>query len=133
MRNDKFWDECDDDSIRQKVAEFIDHTPAVCNLKDKAYYDFEDALVEFIEQNRQLIYDEVAMENYREDVINYAAEKFEGKDNRVKELPVEKIDALVEMWQEDLLGWDDYWDINWNSLSQVLEEACTAEKEYEAE
>lgn len=133
MRNDKFWDECTDVSIRQKVAEFIENNPSVGKLKDKEYYDFEDALVGFIEQNRQLIYDEVAMEYYREDFVNYAAEKFEGKDNRVKELPVEKIDTLVEMWQEDLLGWDDYWDMSWNSLSQILEETFTTEKQSEVD
>ena len=66
MKNDKFWNECSDGSLRQKIAEFIDKNPAVSHLKDKAYYDFEDALVALIYDNREMISQEVDLEYQRE-------------------------------------------------------------------
>lgn len=76
MKNDKFWDECTDGSIRQKIAEFIDKNPAVSHLKNKAYYDFEDALVAFIYENRDMISEEVDLEYQREDFLTRAKEEF---------------------------------------------------------
>lgn len=122
MRNDKFWDECGDNSIRQKVAEFIDKNPTVSHLKDKPYYDFEDALVQFIYDNREMISKEVDAEYHREDVITQAKECFgeEEVEEAVKALPIEVVDGLVSHWQEALNENDEFWEINWDELTNVL-------------
>lgn len=121
MRNDKFWDECGDNSIRQKVAEFIDKNPAVSHLKDQPYYDFEDALVQFIYDNREIISREVDAEYHREDVITQAKEYFgEEVEEIVKALPIKVVDELVSHWQEALNENDEFWEINWDELDNVL-------------
>ncbi len=121
MINDKFWNECTDGSLRQKVASFIDKNPAVSHLKDKAYYDFEDALVEFIRDNREMISKEVDLEYQREDFLTQAKEEFgDDVEEAVKVLPIDVIDNMISHWQEALGDNDDYWDIFWSELSDVL-------------
>lgn len=121
MKNDKFWNECTDDSIRQKIAEFIDTTPAVSKLKDKAYYDFEEALVSFVYENRDMISKEVDLEYQREDLVKQVKEDF-GADAKkiIDSLPLEVIDRLIAKWQDALSGNDSYWEIMWDSLNDVL-------------
>ncbi len=121
MKNDKFWNECSDGSIRKKVAEFIDKTPAVSRLKNKAYYEFEDALVEFIYENRDMISKEVDLEYHREDFLTQSKEEF-GNDveEAVKALPIGVIDYMISQWQESLNGNDEFWEIAWDALSEVL-------------
>lgn len=121
MKNDKFWNECTDGSIRQEIAEFIDKNPAVSYLKDKAYYDFEDALVTLIYENRDMISKEVDLEYQREDFLMQAKEEFgEEVEEVVKVLPLDVIDKMISYWQEDLGENDEYWDITWEALSNVL-------------
>ena len=123
MRNDKFWDECGDRSIRKKVAEFIEHTPAVAHLKTKPYYDFEDALVQFIYDNREMISKEVDAEYHRDDLIMQTKECFgeeEAVDEVIKSLPIKVIDELISYWQEALNENDEFWEINWDELTDVL-------------
>lgn len=55
MRNDKFWDECSNGSIREIVALFIDSSPLLSKLKGEKYYQLEDSIVSLIENNRDLI------------------------------------------------------------------------------
>lgn len=50
MKNDKFWNECNDKSIRKKVAEFIDNDTVLSTLTSEKYYHVEDAIIEFIKQ-----------------------------------------------------------------------------------
>lgn len=121
MKNDKFWNECTNGSIRQKIAEFIDTTPAVSKLKDKAYYDFEDALVSFVYENRDMISKEVDLEYEREDFLTQAKKIF-GDDTEevVKVLPTEVIDDMINSWQESLSENNEYWDNTWSELSDIL-------------
>ena len=121
IKNSKFWDECTDGSLRQKVAEFIDKNPAVSRLKNKAYYDFEDALISFIYDNREMISKEVDLEYQREDFLTQAKEKF-GNDveEAVKVLPIKVIDDMISQWQDSLDDSDEYWNITWDALSDIL-------------
>lgn len=121
MKNDKFWNECSDGSIRKKVAEFIDKTPAVSRLKNKAYYEFEDALVEFIYENRDMISKEVDLEYQREDFLTQSKEEFgDDVEEAVKSLPIEVVDDMISQWQESLNENDELWEITWDALSEVL-------------
>lgn len=121
MKNDKFWDECTDGSIRQKIAEFIDKNPAVSHLKNKTYYDFEDALVAFIYENRDMISEEVDLEYQREDFLTRAKEEFGDEvEEVVNVLPIDVIDNMIGHWQKALNENDDYWDISWEELSNIL-------------
>lgn len=63
MRDDKYWDICNDESIRQKVAEFIDNSPLLSKFKGEKYYELEDAIVALIEQNKDSIHATVEREN----------------------------------------------------------------------
>lgn len=121
IKNNKFWDECTDGSLRQKIAEFIDKNLAVSHLKDKAYYDFEDALVALIYDNREMISKEVDLEYQREDFLTQAKEEFgDDVEEAVKVLPIDVIDNMINHWQEALDDNDEYWDITWGELSNVL-------------
>lgn len=123
MRNDKFWNECTAGSIREKVAEFIDKSPVLSKLKDNAYYAMEDALVEFIEQNRDLIASEVDREYQRDDLVNQVTEDYGENAAQIATLiPLAKIDDVVKSWQETLADNDTYWDAIWGDLTDALNE-----------
>lgn len=57
---DKSWNYCisEPESLRHKVAVFIDNTPLLCEFKDKKYFELEDAIVGFIKDNRHMIFNE---------------------------------------------------------------------------
>lgn len=96
MRNDNFWDKCVHGSIR-----FIDQSPVLSKYKGEQYYDLEDALVEFIENNRDLIAAEVDREYQRDDFVNQVEEDFGADAARIIPLiPIEKIDDVISTWQE---------------------------------
>lgn len=118
MRNNKFWDECSDGSIRKSLAEFIDASPTVLSkLKGEKYYAVEDAIIEFIEANKEEIYHEVEKEYRRDDVCT----RIDGKSEFVfKHLPLEIIDTLVADWQDILEDDEDYYDAMWNSLNDSI-------------
>ena len=82
MRDDKYWDTCNDQSIRQKVAEFIDNSPLLSKLEGKKYYELEDAIVALIEANKQSIHNTVEKENepYTEYLPDDALEFSKGCD-----------------------------------------------------
>lgn len=121
MKNEKFWNECTDGSIRKKIAEFIDKNPSVSHLKEKTYYDFEDALVAFIYDNRDMISKEVDLEYQRDDFLSQAKEEFgEDIEEAVKAFPIVLIDNMIDIWQEALSETDEYWDITWETLSEVM-------------
>ena len=122
MRNDKFWDECNGGSIRQKVAEFIDKSPTLSGFKGKKYYDLENELVEFIEENKDIISAEVDREYQRDDLKSRVIKQV-GKDAQkiLDILSIETIDAIVECWQECLMDDDSgYWDMYWETLDDTL-------------
>lgn len=121
MKNDKFWNECTNGSIRKKIAEFIDSNPAISHLKDKTYYDFEDALTALIYDTREMISKEVDLEYQREDFLRQAKEVFgDDVEDAVKMLPITIIDNMISHWQEALGDNDTYWDITWDALSDIL-------------
>lgn len=123
MRNDKFWNECTAGSIREKVVEFINKSPLLSKLKDEAYYEMEDALVDFIEENKGLIAGEVDLEYQRDDLINQATEDYGDNAALIASLiPLAKIDDVVSSWQETLADNDTYWDATWGDLSDALNE-----------
>lgn len=122
MRNDKFWNECHKGTIRQKVAEFIDESPSLSKLKGKKYYDLEDELVAFIEENKQLISAEVDKEYQRDDIKTRAVRKL-GEDVKkiFNVLPIDVIDDIVDCWQECLMDDEsEYWDVYWGMLDDTL-------------
>lgn len=122
MRNDKFWDECAVGTIREKVAQFIDKTPVLSKFEGEQYYDLEDALVGFIENNRTFIADEVDREYHRDDLINQATEDYGAEAAQVLSIvPIKKIDSVIESWMSSLEDDDRYWDETWQCLSDELE------------
>ena len=75
MRDNKYWDTCNDQSIRQKVAEFIDNSPLLSKFKGEKYYELEDAIVDLIEQNKGSIHATVEKENKVYDTCNAIGEE----------------------------------------------------------
>lgn len=45
MRDNNYWDVCNGNTIRDKVAEFIDNSPLLNKLKGDKYFNLEDAIV----------------------------------------------------------------------------------------
>ena len=122
MRNDSFWDICTPGSIRHAIAEFIDHSPLLQHFKGEKYYALEDALAEFIEQNRKLIYRETEQEIFREDVYLKLVEH--GNENAaifIKFLSIENMDHLIDTWKEELDDYDRFWEYFWKPLIKILE------------
>ena len=63
MRDNNYWYVCNGNTIRDKVAEFIDNSPLLNKLKGDKYFNLEDAIVSLIETNKQHIHDTVVKEN----------------------------------------------------------------------
>lgn len=121
MRNPKFWDECVNGSIRKAVAEFIDKSPLLTHFKKEKYFNLEDDLVEFIEQQKETISQEVDREYQRDDVVDHVVEVFGEPARKVVEsLPVDAIDNIVTDWQSSLDDDEIYWERVWDNLSDVL-------------
>ena len=123
MRNNKFWDECNNNSIRQLVASFIDKHPLLSKYKGIDYYSIEDDIVEFIENNRDVISQEVDKEYQREDLYNQLNEKFDTLGLVVKSFfPIERANKIIEEWQDNLSNNDVYWEQNWAELDNAIAE-----------
>lgn len=120
MRNNAFWDKCTTDSIREAVAEFIDHSPLLQKYKNEKYYELEDAIVNFIEEKKELIYREVDREYQREDVVDKLIEEYgDNAEFALKNLPISFIDKLVDAWQSELDN-DGYWEETWSALRTAI-------------
>ncbi len=124
MRNDKFWNECSNGSIRKKIAEFIDNSPTLSSFKGNKFYKLEDELVEFIEENRHVISVEVDKEYQRDDLKKRAIDGF-GKDTQIilKVLPIEVLDDIIDYWQECFMDEDDYWYFYWSTLEDTMSDS----------
>lgn len=124
MVNNDFWNLCTKDSIREDIAKFIDSTPALSHLKGIAYYEFEDALVEFLQNVKEKIYRECDREYHREDVVNHIADSIGEPAGQIvaSALPFAVIDKIVGKWSERLEDYTPYWDCVWETLSSTLEE-----------
>lgn len=122
MRNSKFWDECLPGSIRSAVAEFIDNSPLLSQYRGDKYYQLEDALVDFIESKRDLIFREVDKEYQRDDLINFLEEHPFEYNQEVDTIPINIIDRAVDNWQDKLANKDSYWDSVWNSLRNAVDD-----------
>ena len=121
MRNDDFWETCNSGTVRQKVAEFIDSSPILSHLKGDKYYHLEDALVGFIEDNKELIFREVEREYHRDDVAARLTEKDELFDDESILCP-EVLDRVADKWQEKLSKSDPHWDAVWDALDEAIAE-----------
>lgn len=101
MRNDKFWDECSNGSIREVVARFIDSSPLLSKYKNEAYYQLEDSLVSLIETNKDLIFDEVRAERHREDLqVELESREYGHPELVLQALPMKIVMDMVEEWQD---------------------------------
>lgn len=121
MRNDEYWDQCHNNTIRKKIAEFIGTTKCLSSFKGEKFFELEDAFVSFIEQNRNFISKEVDLEFHREDVIHQIKDVFGNVSELViKALPVSVIDNIISHWQDGLSDNDIFWEENWSSLNDVL-------------
>lgn len=112
MENEKFWNEANNGSIRELVAEFIDRLPLLSRFKDDEYFELEDAFVDFIKDKREIIAQEVKNERIRDFVLDkIVANSTDGRMYRLlsKVLPIEVLDNVVNTFY-DLLGNDDDYD-----------------------
>ena len=121
MRNDKFWDECSNGSIREAVARFIDSSPLLSKYKNEAYYQLEDSIVELIEGSKELIFEEVLAEKHREDIQS----EIESRDNSLllhilHVLPLRALVDVVEEWQDTLNDDETYCDARNEHLCNAL-------------
>ena len=109
MRNDKFWDECSNGSIRENVALFIDSSPLLSKFKGEKYYQLEDSIVEFIENNKDIIFEEVQAERHREDIqVELECRENDYSYLVLEALPVDIIMEMVEEWQDNLADDESY-------------------------
>ncbi len=68
-----------------------------------------------------MISEEVDLEYQREDFLTRAKEEFGDEvEEVVNVLPIDVIDNMIGHWQKALNENDDYWDISWEELSNIL-------------
>ena len=92
MIDDKFWNEKSNvKGIRVKVADFVATSPLLKDLKDKSFL-LENAIINFIKENRELIRQECDREDYRDDVIARLNEIMDTNLDLEQVFPIEFID-----------------------------------------
>lgn len=125
MENHDFWNICSKGSIREDVANFIDATSAISELKNEAYFEFADALVSFLQDVKEKIYRECDREYLRDDVVNHIADVVgeQGGEIVAQSLPIEIIDSIAQDWNSRLENDDGYWESVWGALSDTLDES----------
>ena len=123
MRNNKFWDECNEGSLREAIAIFIDSSPLLSKFTGEKYYKLEDSLAEFIESNKDLISNEVKREQLRENAKNIIEYK-NGKYSKILfgAISIEALDSLIYNWQESLACDSDYCDTNDDALCSEIDQ-----------
>ena len=120
MIDDKFWNEKSNvKGIRVKVADFVATSPLLKDLKDKSFL-LENAIINFIKENRELIRQECDREDYRDDVIARLNEIMDTNLDLEQVFPIEFIDDLVQAWQSCVGNNETYWEAYWESLEDVV-------------
>ena len=99
---------CELGTLREKVADFIEHNEVLCKLRGEKYYEVEDAIVDFINTMiiiREKTKDLFVLTKDEYDAINITAEKIvqweqEFKDEIEKQISEIKEQSRKEIAQE---------------------------------
>lgn len=122
MKDITFWNTCVSGNIREAVARFIDNSPILSNLEGAKYYELEDSIVAFIEENKEMIFREVDKEYQRDDVVTLLKRKY--GEERIEEImeyiPMRTTDAIIDGWKE--CPSDRFNDAYWESLEEYINE-----------
>lgn len=123
MLHEQFWSLNELKKCRGKISEFLKNPQICLKFDDVTKKELENALYDLIYSITESIFRAVDREYYREDVITKIKEFF-GKNGEtiLKSLPISEIDEIVDKWQDDLSDSDMYWEANWDTLDNVLEE-----------
>lgn len=123
MRNDRFWDECSNGSIREAVASFIDNSTLLSHYKGEKYFQLEDEIVRFIEERKESIFREVLAEYYRDDVrLAIENRRSDGALALICDvLPNDVLTKIVDDWQDELENNTDYCDARNMHLDRILD------------
>lgn len=121
MKNTNFWNKCENGTIRNDVAEFIDNNPLLSKYTGDKYYQLEDAIVDFLSQESEKIYRERDREYQREDVLHKINE-YVGENGEIvaNAIPFEVVDRIAEDWYENLEDRDGYWECVWDTLDDTI-------------
>lgn len=121
MKNTNFWNKCENGTIRNDVAEFIDNNPLLSKYTGDKYYQLEDAIVDFLSQESEKIYRERDREYQREDVLHKINE-YVGENGEIvaNAIPFEVVDRIAEDWYENLEDCDGYWECVWDTLDDTI-------------
>ena len=122
MEDSLFWDVCNNGSIRQAVAEFIEHNKKLSSLfREKEYYDLEDGIVDLIKGLRDKIYRERNRELIRDDVVKQIKKNIgNGADIIIEAIPLDVIDNIAKQWNQNLEDDEYYFDVVHNTLDEAV-------------
>lgn len=123
MLNEKFWNPEKNSYISSCIKEFIAGEPALAKLDQVKLGELETKLFALLQKVKEPIYREVDEEYLREDVSDKIEEWCGKKGEFILSLfSFNEIDCIVSRWQDKLSDADLYWEVNWEVLSNVLEE-----------
>ncbi len=123
IRNDKFWDVSQHGELGKAILAFVASNDKTSTLSGIQQMEYAEELMCFIEQKKQTISDEVDREFHREDVRDKINEEWADIKNAPADIfPIEYLDKLVDIWQDDLGNNDGYWEDVWDTLRCVLQD-----------
>ena len=123
MLNENFWNPEKNSYISSCIKEFIAGEPALAKLDSVKLGELETKLFALLQKVKEPIYREVDEEYLREDVSDKIEEWCGKKGEFILSLfSFNEIDCIVSRWQDKLSDADLYWEVNWEVLSNVLEE-----------
>ncbi len=122
IRNDSFWCKKPNNILWKAAQSFVEEHEITCGLSDEEQDKYAEELLQLIEKVKEPIYREVDREYHRENVRDKINEEWEGIKNAPADIfPIEYLDKLVDIWQEDLCDRDRYWEVFWDTLSRVIQ------------
>ena len=121
MRNEQFWKKYSNNTLWQKVREFVENHELTCGLSDETQNEYMADLIGIIEQVKDIVSEEETKESFREDVLNALVQESEEYGEMLFYLlPITRIDKLVDDWRDDLSDNANYAEARDNSLEECL-------------
>lgn len=123
MLNENFWKPEKNGYVSSCIREFIAGEPVFAELGPVKLGELESKLFALLQKVKEPVYREVDEEYLRDDVSDKIKEWCGKKGEFVLSLfSFNEIDCIVSRWQDKLGDADLYWEVNWEVLSNVLEE-----------
>ena len=109
------------ENLRLEVRRFIENNERTCGWSDIEQYEFEDELMGFLMNVKELMFRQGEMEYRCEDILMHANQN-EGVRSKliVEALPIKELETIAKEVEENLNDSDRYWEAYWAVFEDTM-------------